>query len=141
MIYVLINSNGKATLSNPAEAQALNYAGIETRNDWKTMERAEQVAAELSESLGYLCIATDAGGGVSPRYDVIMCPRVGDEVSYGFNGDTYPCGVITKISDSLRKIETSEGNTFWRRRDSGKWLYQKTWSLIRGHSTTRNPHF
>ena len=141
MIYVLINTNGKATLSNSTEARELKYVGIQSRHDWKTMERAAQVAADLSESSGRPYIATDAGPNVSPRYDVIEAPMVGDEVSYSFNGDTYPCGTITKISASLRRIETSEGRVFYRKRQSGTWLNGKTWGLVAGHRTERNPHF
>lgn len=109
----------------------------ENRNDWRTFEAAKEVAALLGD--GY--IATDAGSHVSPRYDVIKLPKVGDNVSYAFNGDWYPCGVITAISKSLKVISTSEGKKFYRVRETGCWKNAATWSLISGHHYKQNPSF
>lgn len=113
---------------------------VENRNDWKTFEAAKHVAAHLK---GH--IATDAGSHVSPRYDVIKLPQVGDKVSYGFNGDCYPCGTIKSISKSLRLITTEdEGKgrrTFYRVRETGMWRNDGTWCLIPGHVSKLNPSF
>jgi hypothetical protein len=141
MIYVLINSNGKATLSNVIEGKELGWVGIECRHDWETMERAEKIAIDLSETTGKVYLAADDGASCSPRFDVLEAPCVGDPVSYTFNGDSTPCGTITKISASLRRIETSSGKVFYRRGQSGSWLCNKTWFLTAGHITERNPSF
>lgn len=112
---------------------------VENRNNWKTLAAAEAVAAALGEAY----VATDSGAHVSPRYDVITRPQVGDKVSYAFNGDSYPCGTITKMSagPTYRRIETSTGKIFWRRRQSGAWVNDGTWSLVVGHINKRNPEF
>lgn len=113
----------------------------ENRNDWHTMAAAEEVAA----ALGPKYIATDAGDHVSPRYDVVPLPQLGDPVSYAFNGDCYPCGYITRVSGAgFRRIEVQDGfakRIFWRRRLSGSWINEGTWSLVAGHHSKRNPEF
>ena len=116
-------------------------AGWACRQDFDSFMLAQQVADSASKLTGKQFIATDAGNGVYPRYDVIEVPMVGDEVSYSFNGDSYPCGVITSISKSLKKVTTSEGKVFYRRRLTGCWLMNKTWALVGGHRYEQNPHF
>lgn len=109
---------------------------VENRNDWKTFEAAQSVAAHLD---GH--IATDAGPNVSPRYDVIKLPKVGDKVSKAFNGDHYPCGVIVNISKTLKAITTDGGDVFYRVRQTGSWRNQGTWFLEAGHHSELNPSF
>jgi len=127
------------------EAGKVTFAQIvergENRNDWKTLAAAQEVAYALGAGF----VATDAGPHVSPRYDVIKLPAVGDLVSYAFNGDSYPCGKIVKISGSLRRVEAREENgsvhVFFRRRLTGSWIKDGTWSLVAGHVSTQNPSF
>jgi hypothetical protein len=117
---------------------------IENRNDWRTLEEAAAVAAALNIEYaheGRVYIPTDAGGHVSPRYDVIEAPRIGDFVSYAFNGDSYPSGVITKISKTLRRVETEVGDVFYRRRESGSWVKDRTWTMVHGYWSKKNPSF
>lgn len=111
------------------------------RHDLTSYGQAADVAAYLTETTGRLHIATDAGEWVYPRYDVIEPPKVGDEVSYAFNGDYYPCGEIVSISESLKVIKTSSGKRFYRRKLTGAWLNNGTWSLIPGHVSRLNPEF
>jgi len=107
---------------------------------WKDAERVAEQANLLNDGHGY--IATDAGPHVSPRYDVIRMPQVGDEVSMGFNGDYYPCGTIVRVSGGEHRIvTTSDGKKFYRRKRSGAWRYNQTWYLVAGHINERNPHF
>jgi hypothetical protein len=112
-----------------------------TRNFYE-MTEAQEAATTLTQETGKLHIATDEGEWVSPRYSVIEAPAVGDEVSYAFNGDYYPCGRIVKVSTSLRVIKTDTGATFYRRRQSATWKKEGgTWSLVRGHRSEKNPSF
>lgn len=124
-----------------SKSDGTHGAGWACRQDFDSFMLAQQVADSASKFTGKQFIATDAGNGVYPRYDVIEVPMVGDEVSYSFNGDSYPCGVITSISKSLKKVTTSEGKVFYRRRLSGCWLMNKTWALVGGHRYEQNPHF
>jgi hypothetical protein len=136
MLYVLVErKNNKITRAVVVEGRAGSAA--ETRNDWRTFEAAKEVAV----ALGPQYIATDAGSHVSPRYDVIALPKVGDEASYAFNGDSYPCGKIVRISKSLKLIVTTEGQKFYRVRETGCWKYNRTWSLTAGHVYKQNPSF
>lgn len=133
----------KAIAYDSAEAKAADRNTLLSRNDFRSFADAEKVAALLGE--GY--IPTDAGSHVSPRYDVQALPKVGDDVSYGFNGDYYPAGKITSISKGplFRKVVATNAagrvHTFWRRRKSGSWVMDQTWSLVGGIHNERNPSF
>lgn len=114
----------------------------EDRNDWKGgIERPEMLAASATELLGELYIAIDKGRSISPRYDIIKAPAVGDKVSYAFNGDYYPDGEIVHISKTMKVIETDSGNRYYRKKLSGSWVRNGTWTLVPGHIERRNPHF
>ncbi len=146
MLYVIIRRS-KSNLSRVATGKILSakvaqgaYPGVETRNDWKTFDDAKEVAA----ALGSEYIATDAGSNVSPRYDVQKLPKIGEKVSYAFNGDSYPCGTIIAISKSLKVITTKDGENvkkFYRVRETGCWRNNRTWSLVSGHVYKQNPSF
>jgi hypothetical protein len=158
MLYVDVTREGDkvtaASILTQAEIDAMhtNRYGwrprVENRNDWRTYEAAAEVAA----ALGPKYQATDAGPNVSPRYDVIDLPQVGQEVAYTFNGDYYPAGKIVSISKApgCRKIvskdDTGRTYTFWRRCRDGKptggaWIMDGVWSMIQGHHNRRNPEF
>jgi hypothetical protein len=68
-------------------------------------------------------------------------PAINDQVSFAFNGDYYPCGVIAKISKNHKIITTSDGQKFYRQGEDNKWKMHKTWSLVKGHIERQNPHF
>ena len=118
-----------------------NLQGWVCRSDWSTFEAAYEVAEAASIFEGVEYIAIDRGAYTSPRFDVIRAPQVLDPVSYSFNGDSYPCGYIKTISKSLKKITTTTGETFYRRKQTGAWLMNRQWSMIAGHIEERNPHF
>ena len=147
MAYFYLTKNlavTEITDSRPAECARWWWkpesAGWATRHDFETLELAQKVADSASELTGEAYVATDAGDQCSPRYDVIRAPAIGDEVSYGFNGDCYPCGTVVKVSKSLKRVETSEGKVFNRRKQTGGWM-QQSWSLVNGHHYAQNPHF
>lgn len=111
------------------------------RWNWKTFEAAQEVANAASVFSGLNYIAIDSGANTFPRFDVICAPSIGDPVSYTFNGDYYPCGYIASISETLKKITTTTGHTFYRNKQSGSWSMHRTWSMIKGHISEMNPHF
>ena len=118
----------------------------QSRNDWHKLgyDHVVELAQQLTESTGKLYLGVDSGPGVSPRYDIVEAPKVGDLVSYGFNGDCYPCGKIVKISPSHQVTACDDDGRefkFYRRRMTGSWLYNKTWHLVMGHVSTQNPSF
>lgn len=142
MLYIeVVRSFGKV-VSAKVVADDDDRRLAENRNDWRSYKAAQEVAAALGDGF----IATDSGPYVSPRYDVIELPKVGDKVSYHFNGDHYPCGTITKISKGplFRRIETDDANgphVFWRRKLTGGWIKDGTWFLEQGHHNELNPSF
>lgn len=111
------------------------------RWDWKTFEMVQTIASYATAMTGTSYLPIDNGTSVSPRYDIMKCPKVGDKVSYGFNGDYYPDGEIVKISPKLM-ITTSTGNTYRRRGSTSSWTQPGgTWGLVAGHVDERNPSF
>lgn len=109
--------------------------------DWNTFEEVVRVALSATIFSGEIYIPVDNGEWVSPRYDVIKAPAVGDKVSYAFNGGYYPDGEIVKISDSYKVITTSTGKKFYRKGLTGRWRWGRIWSLVQGHHNEFNPHF
>lgn len=146
MIYVLIDKDGKpygfaGTYEGAVAATSHSVNTFQSRHDWQTHEQAQALADALNEKYPGKFIATDAGDSVSPRFDIKEAPQVGDKVSMGFNGDYYPVGEITKISATLKVIETSSGKKFYRRRQSGIWRHSKIWTLVPGTWNDKNPSF
>lgn len=151
MIYVKFNSKGEPVRASSVYPE--NCWGWESRWDWKSFERVAEIAAGLNKLAADFCpleankyLAVDSGPSVSPRYDIIEAPKVGDKISYSFNGDTYPDGEIVRISKDLRVITSSTGSRYWRvklsEHGSGKWLKSGgTWSLVKGHVSEWNKEF
>ena len=112
-------------------------------NNWniKSFEHATELAAAQTQATGKLYIACDRGECCSPRFHVEPAPVVGEEVSIGFNGDYYPCGVITSISKTMKKITTSEGKVFYRKRQMAVWKADGIWCMVNGHINRWNPEF
>lgn len=120
---------------------------ITNRNDIQSFEEAVKLAKQACalEMVEGKYIATDDGSHTWPRYDVIEPPKVDALVSYTFNGDYYPAGKITKISASFKRIVATDDNgkerVFYRRRESGAWIYDGTWSMVPGHIHKLSPEF
>lgn len=131
------------------EGCAWSYgAGWLNRNDisahpapWMFVQQLADSASKLD---GKAYIAADSGPNVSPRYDVIEAPKIGDEVSKAFNGDFYPVGRVVAIQKNYRRIRV-EGPRgpmiFCRRGESGAWLNKGMWSLVPGSISQWNPEF
>jgi hypothetical protein len=136
MITVIRNPEGQIT-----EVTSEYRAGGENRNDWKTFAKVQEVAADVTAFTKAAHIAVDNGPHHHPRFDVARLPAVGDEVSYAFNGDSYPCGKVASVSKTHKLITTTEGQKFYRRDTRASWVMNGTWSLVQGHSYTQNPSF
>jgi hypothetical protein len=118
--------------------------GDVSRWDWKSFNDAERVANDANAfDPENRYVAADSGANVSPRYDVVKAPKVGEPVSYGFNGDYYPCGNIVKVGTGPKMtVTTDTGEVFYRRGLSGSWIRKGgTWSLVRGIHSEKNPSF
>ncbi len=139
MLYFQIQDNVVSGITNEWVRDV--NSSWECRRDWNTFEEVVWVALSATIFSGEVYIPVDNGEWVSPRYDVIKAPAVGDKVSYTFNGDYYPDGEIVKISASNKVITTSSGKKYYRKGLTASWKNSKIWSLVQGHHNERNPHF
>ncbi len=124
------------------DGKKVDYDRVESRWEWhdQPFEQIEKLAELATKFFGTLYVATFEPN-TSPRHDLVRVPKVGDEVSYGFNGDYYPCGKIIKVTDKLTVV-TDSGKRFRRFKQTGGWRMEGgTWSLVQGHINERNPHF
>ena len=126
----------------------LEYDSAKCSPDFKSIEEVEAIAAHFNEQGVHgrsedkpFFLAYDDGEYTSHRFGIVEPPKVGDDVSYGFNGDYYPCGKIVRITKGFR-ITTSDGDVFNRRKQSSRWVkVGGTWSLVKGIVNERNPSF
>lgn len=132
-LYFMRDESGKVT-----DVYNGTYTrGYECVRDLISFDEVVEIAQQITEASGKQMIATRNG----PHLNIIAAPTVGAEVSYAFNGDCTPCGVITKVSKSLRRVETSTGKVFYRLKETAIWMSDKTWSMVYGHRHERNPEF
>lgn len=108
------------------------------RSDWdlSTMAEAEVEADRRMDREGGRWVAVDRGPHVSPRYGVARVPGVGEPVSRGLNGDTYPDGVVVRVTRT--QIVTDTGHVYRRRGLTGSWKHGH-WCLVEGHERRWNP--
>ncbi len=113
------------------------------RGELTSFGQAQNLAEAASICLEEPFLPVDNGEWVSPRYDVVRGPKVGEFVSYGFNGDYYPDGTITRIGGTnCSRVYTDTGSVYNRRRQTGSWIKRGgTWSMVKGHVDKRNPSF
>lgn len=121
-----------------AEISRANGHEVESRRDWETLERVTEVCDMLDQEL---YMVEDSGNGCLPRFDIVRKPRIGDKVSYGFNGDMRPDGEIASISKTMKLITTTTGNKYYRRGKTSTWKLRGTWSMCFGHHTATNQEF
>lgn len=141
MIYIKVQNGRPVEVATSITNEQHRDPQWESRWDWKDMDTVESLARYLTAMTGEIYLAADRGPAVAPRYDVIHAPKIGDPISYGFNGDYYPCGTVVKITKGWR-ITSSTGKVFNRRKESGGWtMVGGTWGMVAGHVEERNPHF
>jgi hypothetical protein len=146
MNYFLFNSFGHIVgIAETLTPEQRADRAWECRADDWTLVRAQRIAAEASSLTGAEWDAIDNGEHCYPRYDVVRVPRVGDKVSYAFNGDSYPDGEIVSVSSrdkGFRIVKTDTGSAYYRRKQTAGWIKKGgTWSLIQGHQRRWNPEF
>ena len=145
MLYI-IRLDGKIVHVTESYKEAINLSysksvTIEDRHDWKNFEEVSKIAVELSVLKNTEHLAVDQGDWISPRFNVIKAPKIGDKVSQCFNGDSYPEGEIVKVTPSWQ-VTTSTGKKFRRVKKSSTWLRAGgTFAMIIGHYDERNPSF
>lgn len=109
--------------------------------DFKSLDEVKGYALYLTAMTGDSYVGVDRTASVSPQFDVVCVPKVGDAVSKSFNGDSYPDGIVVKVTKNLTVV-TSTGSRYRRFKETSGWRKEGgTWWLINGHHDERNPHF
>jgi len=113
---------------------------ISTR-DFNSLQEAETMAKYVTAFTGEIYLASDDGPKVFPRWEIFKAPRVGEEVSRGFNGDYYSCGKIVSITKGWR-VTTDSGARFNRVKQTGSWKeIGGSFFMVPGIINELNPHF
>lgn len=124
--------------TNEVQECIQNGHNIQSPSDWKKLEDIEYILNMIDQEF-YMLV--DNGANVLPRFDIIQKPKVGDPVSYAFNGDYREDGEIVKISKSLKVITTSTGNKYYRKDKTASWKREQTWTLVYGRKNVLNQEF
>lgn len=111
------------------------------RHNFRNMQDAQEFADKLWVRHNVKYMPIDNGPYHSPQFSVIVQPQVGDFVSYAFNGDYYPDSEIVRISKTMKRITTASGKQYYRRKQTGSWKLNRTWTMVKGHHNERNPSF
>lgn len=109
--------------------------------DLVSMADARCVALYLTSITGITYLPVDEGDGTWPRYRIVEAPVLGAKVSRSFNGDTYPCGEISKITKTWQ-VTTTDGAKFRRYKETGGWREAGgSFWMCSGHVYEQNQHF
>lgn len=135
MIYVIFDGD------IPIGVKSEYSKGLLSRSHWTSYKEVCRIARLLEVTTGKKYLGVDQGSYVYPRFDIIEPFKIGDNVSYTFNGDYYPDGYIVKITPSLNII-TCSGKRYRRHKNTSMWIMEGgTWSLVHGHISDKNPSF
>jgi hypothetical protein len=128
-----------------ADGKVIEYDCFKELRRLNSLEEAITLAKQVSELSGVFYIPCDEGEHCSPRFGILKAPTIGDDCSYAFNGDYYPCGKIVRITPSFRiitKDDKGHEHTFFRKGIRSNWVMKGgTWSLVQGIIDERNPSF
>jgi hypothetical protein len=141
MLFVKVQNGLPVEVAEKLTSEQHSDKAWQSRWDWPDFATVARLAKYLTAMTGKTYLPVDNGSGHSPQFDVVDAPKVGDEVSYGFNGDYTPDGTVVKVSPTFQ-VTTSSGRVYRRKGTTSGW-YQAggTWGLVRGHIDERNPHF
>lgn len=141
MLFIRIQNNLPVEVSTKLTLDQHSDNSWQSRWDWPDFATVERLAKYVTAMTGKTYLPVDNGPHHSPRFDLVDAPQVGDEVSYGFNGDYYPDGTVEKVSPTFQ-ITTSTGRKYRRKGVTSGWMAAGgTWGLVKGHIDERNPHF
>jgi hypothetical protein len=141
MLFVKIQNGLPVEVASSLTVDQHQDSAWQSRWDWKDFATVVSLAKYVTAMTGKIHLPVDNGPHHSPQFDLVEAPAVGDEVSYGFNGDYYPDGTVVKITPTFR-VTTSTGHTYRRKGMTSGW-YQPggTWGLVAGHVYAQNPSF
>jgi hypothetical protein len=141
MLYVKVQKGLPVDIAKRLTIEQQRSTAWQSRWDWKDFATVTRLAKYVTAMTGKTYLPADNGPHHSPQFDLVDAPAIGDEVSYGFNGDYYPDGTVVKITPTFQ-ITTSTGKKYRRKGMTSGW-YQPggTWGLVAGHVYAQNPSF
>lgn len=117
-----------------------NHVGWADRNDVKTIEQCTDIADQITAITGNVCLASKEGSYFCFTY----APKIGDDVSSGFNGDSSYVGKVTKIGKNYSNIyvtdESGNETVFRKKKNMSTWKDGYRYLCVGIHNTY-NPHF
>lgn len=150
MKYILLNKGAVILVTEESpwtgtptmkEFPGLPYDQAKSARDLASFEEATDFAAQSTTLTGELFLPYDEGSSTWPRFGIFTPPTVGDDVSYGFNGDYYYDSKIARITKNWMII-TENGTRYNRvRKTSGFKKVGGTWWMVKGIHNEQNPHF
>jgi hypothetical protein len=152
MQYVCLDRKGKVlglVANNPYSYGLINKDAVpkgthkaKANWDFESFEEVEAIAEMLTTLTKAQWIAYDEGPSHSPRFGIMEMFKAGDEISYGYNGDSNPCCTVIRITPTL-VVVGSDGERFRRRGSTSTWRREgsRGWTLSKGHHSSRNPSY
>lgn len=123
------------------DGRPIVYNKVIDRHDWErsSLKCVTELAEHATKQFGQQYIPTHNQS--MTEFGMVAVPKVGDEVSYAFNGDYCPCGTIVRVTDKFTVI-TSTGDRFRRVKNTAGWKKEGgTWWLVNGHDDRRSEEF
>lgn len=124
-----------------AAGEVVDYDEAKDFHDFKSFAEAHTLAEWATQYTGETYIACTDGS----YFEIIKAPKVGDDVSRGFNGDYDHVGKIVRITANWMVVaEDAEGNQtkFNRRKNTACWKAIGGYgSMVGGIVNRRNPEF
>jgi hypothetical protein len=141
MLYLKVKNGRPVEVADNLNEVQRSERDWQSRWDWEDFATVSRLSKYLTAMTGRSYLPVDNGPHHSPRFDIVDAPQVGDEVSYGFNGDYTPDGTVVKVSPTFQ-VTTSSGRKYRRKGVTSGWMATGgTWGLVKGHISERNPHF
>lgn len=117
-----------------------NNVGWADRNDIRTIDQCTDIADQITAITGNVYLASKEGS----YFELTKAPKIGDDVSSGFNGDADYIGKVTKIGKNYSNIYVTDDNgnesIFRKKKNISAWKDGYRYLSI-GINNSRNPHF
>jgi hypothetical protein len=108
---------------------------------YETENEAREACEKFMKETGDIYFVNHEPSWVCKKWVVHEAPKVGEFVSYAFNGDYYPDSKIVRVSKTMKVVTTESGKKYYRKGESAAWVLHGTWSMLKGYHDRLNPHF
>lgn len=123
------------------KGEVVDYDNAKNYHNYTSFAEVQALAEWATKYTGEVYLACNDGS----YFEVIEAPKVGDEVSRGFNGDYYYVGKIVRITPNWMVVaEDAEGHQtkFNRRKNTASWKPIGGYGgMVHGVVNRQNPEF